>query len=76
MLEVCCAIILKDAGILTVQHGQEGSHPWKWEFPGGKIRSSEIAKQCIVRETYFTRFGKIRTTATKTAVQLRMDKTI
>lgn len=50
MLEVCCAIILKDTKILAVQRGPESSHPWKWEFPGGKIDPKETAEQCIIRE--------------------------
>lgn len=50
MLEVCCAIILNGSEILTVQHDEMGSHPLKWEFPGGKIQTDESAEQCIVRE--------------------------
>ena len=50
MIEVCCAIILKDLKILAVQRGAESSHPNKWEFPGGKIQVSETAEQCIIRE--------------------------
>jgi 8-oxo-dGTP diphosphatase len=50
MIEVCCAIILKDSKILAVQRGAESSHPNKWEFPGGKIQVGETAEQCICRE--------------------------
>lgn len=50
MIEVCCAIILNKSKILAVQRGPESSHPWKWEFPGGKINSDETAEQCVVRE--------------------------
>lgn len=50
MIEVSCAIILKDSKILAVQHGPGTSHPWKWEFPGGKIHLEETATQCIIRE--------------------------
>ena len=50
MLEVCCAIILKESKILVVQRGLESSHPLKWEFPGGKINSAETAEQSIIRE--------------------------
>jgi 8-oxo-dGTP diphosphatase len=50
MIEVSCAIILKDSKILAVQRGPESSHPWKWEFPGGKIHPEETAAQCIIRE--------------------------
>jgi len=50
MTEVCCAIILNESRILTVQRGSKSSHPFKWEFPGGKINSGETAEECIVRE--------------------------
>jgi len=50
MIQVCCAIILKDSKILAVQRGAESSHPNLWEFPGGKIHINETAEQCILRE--------------------------
>lgn len=50
MIEVCCAFILKESKILAVQRGPESSHPWKWEFPGGKINADETAAQSIIRE--------------------------
>jgi 8-oxo-dGTP diphosphatase len=50
MIEVCCAIIVKESKILAVQRGLESSHPMEWEFPGGKIQACETAEQCIVRE--------------------------
>jgi len=50
MIDVSCAIIIKDSKILAVQRGPESSHPWKWEFPGGKIHTEETAAQCVVRE--------------------------
>jgi len=46
MIEVTCAIIVNDSKILAVQRGPESSHPWKWEFPGGKIQNNETAVQC------------------------------
>lgn len=50
MIEVCCAIILKEAKILAVQRGPGSNHPLEWEFPGGKIHPDETMEQCIVRE--------------------------
>ena len=50
MIKVSCAIIIKDSKILAVQRGLESSHPWQWEFPGGKINTDETAEQCIIRE--------------------------
>jgi 8-oxo-dGTP diphosphatase len=50
MIEVCCAIILKKSKILAVQRGPKSSHPFEWEFPGGKLNPGETAEQCIIRE--------------------------
>jgi len=50
MIDVCCAIILKESKILAVQRGPGSSHPWLWEFPGGKIHPDESAENCIIRE--------------------------
>ena len=50
MIEVCCAIILKESKILAVQREPESRHPWKWEFPGGKINAGESAEESIIRE--------------------------
>lgn len=50
MIEVCCAIIIEGSKMLAVQRGPKSHHPWKWEFPGGKINALETAEQCIVRE--------------------------
>lgn len=50
MIEVCCAIIVKKSEMLAVQRGPESHHPWKWEFPGGKVHPGETPEQCIERE--------------------------
>lgn len=50
MIDVCCAILVKDFKILAVQRGPDSSHPWQWEFPGGKIHSDETSEECIIRE--------------------------
>lgn len=50
MIEVCCAIIINESRILAVQRGPESKHPWKWEFPGGKVHPLESPEQCIIRE--------------------------
>lgn len=50
MIEVSCAIIINDSKILAVQRGPQSSHPWKWEFPGGKIHSDETEAQSVIRE--------------------------
>ena len=50
MIEVSCAIIVRNAQMLAVQRGLQSSHPLKWEFPGGKIQEGETAEECIIRE--------------------------
>ena len=50
MIDVCCAILVKDSKILAVQRGPDSSHPWQWEFPGGKVHLNETTEECIIRE--------------------------
>jgi 8-oxo-dGTP diphosphatase len=51
MLRVTCAIIRnEDNEILVVQRGGKSDHPFKWEFPGGKLKEGETEEECIVRE--------------------------
>ena len=51
MLRVTCAIIRDNSNrLLLMQHGASGHHPWKWEFPGGKVEPKESDEECIVRE--------------------------
>ncbi|MFA5327539.1 MAG: (deoxy)nucleoside triphosphate pyrophosphohydrolase [Prolixibacteraceae bacterium] len=69
IIEVCCAIILKDAKMLAVQRGPESSHPLKWEFPGGKILPDETAEQCIIREIEEELSVKIEITSVLDAVE-------
>ncbi len=51
MLKVTCAIIRNDDNeILAVQRGGNTDHPFKWEFPGGKVKENESEEECILRE--------------------------
>ena len=51
MISVTCAVIRnEDNEVLVVQRGEKTDHPFKWEFPGGKIAPGEIAEDCIIRE--------------------------
>ncbi|HKK43230.1 MAG TPA: (deoxy)nucleoside triphosphate pyrophosphohydrolase [Bacteroidales bacterium] len=51
MINVTCAIIRnEDNKVLVVQRDENTDHPFKWEFPGGKISGDETEEQCIVRE--------------------------
>jgi 8-oxo-dGTP diphosphatase len=51
MINVTCAIIRnEDEEVLIVQRGATTDHPFKWEFPGGKIHPDETEEECIIRE--------------------------
>jgi 8-oxo-dGTP diphosphatase len=50
MIDVTCAIIIKENRILVTQRSEKMSLPLKWEFPGGKIEENENAENCILRE--------------------------
>jgi 8-oxo-dGTP diphosphatase len=51
MIRVTCAIIRNDENeVLIVQRGEKSDHPFKWEFPGGKIKEGESEEECIIRE--------------------------
>ena len=49
-LHVACAIIEQGRKVLCAQRSKAMSLPLKWEFPGGKIRSGELAEDCLKRE--------------------------
>jgi 8-oxo-dGTP diphosphatase len=50
MIEVTCAIILKDNKVLIAQRSEKMDLPLHWEFPGGKIKNNESAEDCLKRE--------------------------
>lgn len=51
MIVVTCAVIRnEDMKVLIVQRGGKTDHPFKWEFPGGKLNKGETEEDCIVRE--------------------------
>ena len=50
MIEVTCAIILKENKILVTQRSDKMKLPLKWEFPGGKIEKNETDENCLLRE--------------------------
>lgn len=49
-LHVACAIIENKGLVLATQRSAAMSLPLKWEFPGGKIESSESPDSCLRRE--------------------------
>jgi 8-oxo-dGTP diphosphatase len=53
MINVTCAIIRnEDNEVLVVQRGEKTDHPFKWEFPGGKLKEDETGEECIIREIH------------------------
>jgi 8-oxo-dGTP diphosphatase len=51
MIKVTCAIIRNEENeVLVVQRGENSDHPFKWEFPGGKLKEEETEEECIIRE--------------------------
>lgn len=51
MIRVTCAIIRNEEDeILVVRRGGDSDHPFKWEFPGGKVDDGESDEDCILRE--------------------------
>ncbi len=50
MVKVVCAIIIDGNKILVAQHGNHPHHPYKWEFPGGKVEKGESPEGSLQRE--------------------------
>lgn len=49
-LHVTCAIVEFEGLVLAAQRSAAMSLPFKWEFPGGKIRDGESPEECLYRE--------------------------
>ena len=43
-------IIYQNKKILICQRKEEGDHPLKWEFPGGKLKDNENNQEALKRE--------------------------
>lgn len=51
MIRVSCAIIRNEENdILVVQMGEKSDRPFKWEFPGGKLKDGETEEESVIRE--------------------------
>lgn len=49
-MRVTCGVIENAGKYLIVQRGEDTSHAFKWEFPGGKIDPGETEAECMARE--------------------------
>lgn len=52
VLAVAAGVILRGDTVLVCQRQADGSHPLKWEFPGGKRQPGESLPQCLRRELH------------------------
>eukprot|EP01132_Coremiostelium_polycephalum_P021084 gene21084-25055_t len=51
MIDVCCAIIVREDGcVFVAQRAANQSLPFKFEFPGGKLEANESPRDCVLRE--------------------------
>ena len=49
-LLVSAAIIINKGQVLLGQRRKGDRHPYKWEFPGGKVEHGESPRQALIRE--------------------------
>ncbi len=49
-VDVVAGLLVRDGCVLVAQRSPTGSHPGKWEFPGGKIEPGEAPRQALRRE--------------------------
>jgi 8-oxo-dGTP diphosphatase len=49
-LLVSAAIIFSNGQVLLGQRRKGDRHPYKWEFPGGKVEHGESPRQALIRE--------------------------
>lgn len=50
MIDVSCAILIRNSKLMIVRRSPEMRLGGKWEFPGGKVDVGESPEACIVRE--------------------------
>lgn len=43
-------MIFRHGKLLVARQGENSNRPWKWEFPGGKVKVGESPEQALVRE--------------------------
>ena len=49
-IKVVAGLILQNDKLLICQRPKFKEHPFKWEFPGGKIKNDESNEEALIRE--------------------------
>jgi len=49
-VEVAAGLLRDGDLVLVCQRAATGTHPLRWEFPGGKLEPGESVEACLVRE--------------------------
>ena len=49
-IKVVAGLILQNDKLLICQRPKFKEHPFKWEFPGGKIKNDETNEEALIRE--------------------------
>jgi 8-oxo-dGTP diphosphatase len=50
LVQVAAGVIVRGGEVLACRRRGDGAHPWKWEFPGGKVERNETPEECLRRE--------------------------
>lgn len=50
LIDVTCAIIVRDGKVLVAKRSHEMDQAGLWEFPGGKVDKNESPENCLFRE--------------------------
>jgi 8-oxo-dGTP diphosphatase len=51
-VQVAAGILFDGERVLACQRAAGGTHPGKWEFPGGKREGGETMPECLARELF------------------------
>jgi 8-oxo-dGTP diphosphatase len=51
-IQVGAGILFDGSHVLACQRAEGGTHPGKWEFPGGKREAGETMQGCLARELH------------------------
>lgn len=52
VIQVACAILIKEKKVLIARRADNQSMPGMWEFPGGKVEVGELPQDTVIRELF------------------------